>query len=68
MCFFSGKEESKVAVGPFKVIVKAFTIKQNGGPFIGSAFPEESEPDEDDLNKAARVIQRPFIAKRSGAR
>jgi len=68
MCFFSGKEESHVAVGPFKVIIKAFTIKQNGGPFIGSAFPEEADPDEDDLNKAARVIQRPFIAKRSGAR
>jgi poly(U)-specific endoribonuclease len=64
LCWFSGKEESLVFLGPHKVSIKAFTIRQHGGPFIGSAFPEEAAHDEDDLNRAARVIQKPIIRKR----
>lgn len=63
MCFFSGSEASIVALGPHRVNIKAFSIKQPGGPFIGSAFPEEADPDSADLDRAARVIQRPFIRK-----
>jgi poly(U)-specific endoribonuclease len=64
LCWASGNEETKVALGPHKIIVKAFSIQQKGGPFIGSAFPDEAPHDDEDMNRAARVIQKPFIAKR----
>jgi poly(U)-specific endoribonuclease len=64
LCWFSGAEESTVFLGPHKVCIKTFTIRQHGGLFIGSAFPEEEHPDEDDKNRAARVIQKPFLRKR----
>jgi len=64
LCFFSGEQATPVQLGPHKVLVKAFKIDQRGGPFIGSSFPEEMDHDEDDRNKAARVIQKPVISRR----
>lgn len=68
MCFFSGNEETTVQLGPHRVNIKAFSIKQTGGPYIGSAFPEEAEHNDDELNRAARVIQKPMIRRREGGR
>ena len=41
MCFFNGKENTKVELGSHSVNIKCFTIKQKRSKFVGSAFPED---------------------------
>ncbi|KAF0690647.1 Aste57867_17953 [Aphanomyces stellatus] len=40
MCFLNGQEENEVQLGPYRVIVKCFSIGRGDRAKIGSSFPE----------------------------
>lgn len=43
MCFFNGKEDTPIHLGPHHLSIKCYTIRRRGKKYIGSAFPEPSK-------------------------
>jgi poly(U)-specific endoribonuclease len=42
MCFFNGKEDTAVTLGPHQnVNIKCYTIRRKGRTYVGSAYPEK---------------------------